>query len=297
MNTAGSGIFFYQGDIIQLPGSIFDDNQIPQHVSNFKDIFCCNGHNCKLCEDCLIKNFYEGPVGSGERSKTDRDSANSTTREDTEKDVLEAPLGEEKYMTTENILLSILWSSIKQAELIAQRARHNKITRETINHEKTMGTELNGGLKRKNCGIYERSIINTSDLVNMQPRKKAKVKETIAPILQNNKTSNDSAKPYHTEHLDTAAHQDSSKISHSTFNVLPERENDTGDNGIGKSGKDTQSVNMTSNRGKVSCYGKIKNQTWGCNCSFDSLELLKQHWCDRSSGAQCLRRFIELRKS
>lgn len=284
--------FSYQGYKIPLPGSISADRHNHQAVSNFNSIFSCDGHNCNLCEECLTRNMYSSSFGLSKSSKIPNSSevsnSNTNGRKEKEQDrdtTSDYEIGEGKYFTTEKILLSILWSSIKQSELTIRNAEHSKTKSDTI------GTSFKGSAERSTTSS-DRSSKSLQDILNVNPAKKART-NLSDPVLAESKSEN----PLKPSSITQPPAKDS--LSQNTNTVPDNSPNDNRDangNPIDKNNDTTKAVKPALKKCKISCYGKIRDNEWGCHASFDSLDALKKHWGDAATGTICLQRFIDLRK-
>lgn len=287
MDSAKSNEFAYQGYKIPLPGSISADHQKYQHVTNYNNIFSCGGHNCNLCEECLTRNMYRSPPESARSSKISNSSEvsdpdmNITKEKEQEKDstTSEAEIGEGKYFTTEKILLSILWSSIRQSELMIQSAEHD-------NNAKSDTLDTLKGSGKRSATASDRSMMSLQHIMNMNPVKKARSSSDnqLKPLSPSGAQPSNSTEgsPSHSSNLKSDNLAD---ISLKTKGNRKENNNHT-----------PKAVKPALKKGKISCYGKIRDHEWGCNACFDSLDALKKHWGDATTGTICLQRFIELRK-
>ena len=298
MDSAKSNEFAYQGYKIPLPGSISADHQNHQHVTNCNNIFNCGGHNCNLCEECLTRNMYRSSPESASNSKIYNSSevsdpdTNNTKEKEQEKDstASETEIGEGKYFTTEKILLSILWSSIRQSELMIESAEHDNAKSDTLD------TPFKGSGKTS-ATASDRSMMSLQDILKKNPVKKARTKVVSDPVLVRSTSKNQSkalspsgAQP------SNSTKGSSSQSTNPISDNLAEVSLKTKGNRKDKNNNTPKAVKPALKKGKISCYGKIKDHEWGCNASFDSLDELKKHWGDATTGTICLQRFIELRK-
>lgn len=122
--------FMYQGISIPIPSSIAIDHMYYNKGNNIEDnnklIFQCDGHNCDICENCLIENICEktfiDKITNTKHiirlpeleSSNDNNNSNNLKNNGENSDNSFVSIGEQMIFTTESIVISLLWNSIKQ---------------------------------------------------------------------------------------------------------------------------------------------------------------------------------------